>query len=134
MISFLSLVIWALIFVVTVEYVLVIMRANNKGEGGTLALTALAIDCVKMPIARWFVLAAGLIGASLFYGDSVITPAISVLSAIEGIMATVTSLALIVMMKQLKWPALVTVPLFAVFLIIDLGFFTANLAKFYDGG
>jgi KUP system potassium uptake protein len=84
-ISILSLMIWALIFVVTIKYVLVIMRANNKGEGGTLALTALAMDCVKSPLARWFVLAAGLIGASLFYGDSVITPAISVLSAIEGI-------------------------------------------------
>lgn len=81
----LSLMIWSLLVVITFKYVLVIMRANNKGEGGTLALTALAVNCCEHPHARWIVLSVGLLGASLFYGDCVITPAISVLSAIEGI-------------------------------------------------
>lgn len=83
--AILSLMIWSLLVVITFKYVLVIMRANNKGEGGTLALTALAVNCVESNSARWLVLSVGLIGASLFYGDCVITPAISVLSAIEGI-------------------------------------------------
>jgi KUP system potassium uptake protein len=83
--AILSLMIWSLLLVVTLKYVFVIMKASNKGEGGTLALTALALSCVEGKITRWFVLIAGLIGASLFYGDSVITPAISVLSAMEGI-------------------------------------------------
>jgi KUP system potassium uptake protein len=83
--AILSLMIWSLLVVITFKYVLVIMRANNKGEGGTLALTALAANCVESNSARWLVLSVGLIGASLFYGDCVITPAISVLSAIEGI-------------------------------------------------
>jgi len=61
------------------------MRADNKGEGGTFALTALALDYVKAPWVRMLVLGAGLFGAALFYGDCVITPAISVLSAIEGL-------------------------------------------------
>ena len=64
---------------------MLIMRANNKGEGGTFAITALALECVKRPTARTIVLGLGLIGAALFYGDCVITPAISVLSAIEGL-------------------------------------------------
>ena len=83
--AILSLMIWSLLIVVTLKYVFVIMKASNKGEGGTLALTALALSCVESKAGRWFVLTAGLIGASLFYGDSVITPAISVLSAMEGL-------------------------------------------------
>ena len=83
--AILSLMIWSLLLVVTLKYVLVIMRADNRGEGGTLALTALALDCVHGKTMRWIILCAGLIGASLFYGDSVITPAISVLSAMEGL-------------------------------------------------
>ena len=79
----LSLVLWALILVVTVKYVLFIMRADNRGEGGVLALMALA---EKTRGGRsWLVLGAGLFGASLFFGDGVITPAISVLSAVEGL-------------------------------------------------
>lgn len=83
--AILSLMIWSLLLVVTLKYVMVIMQANNKGEGGTLALTALALSCVEGKTARWIVMSIGLVGASLFYGDSVITPAISVLSAIEGL-------------------------------------------------
>ena len=79
----LSLVLWALILVVTVKYVLFIMRADNRGEGGVLALEALAEKAQGR--RSWFVLGAGLFGAALFFGDGVITPAISVLSAVEGL-------------------------------------------------
>jgi KUP system potassium uptake protein len=80
----LSLIAWALILVVTVKYVVVILRADNKGEGGVLALAALAQRATS---GRWraAALMAGLLGAALFYGDGVLTPAISVLSAVEGL-------------------------------------------------
>jgi KUP system potassium uptake protein len=82
----LSLIAWSLITVVTLKYVSVIMRADNRGEGGILALTALALRSVSgNSKLHWWILAAGLLGASLFYGDGVITPAISVLSAVEGL-------------------------------------------------
>ena len=82
----LSLIAWALILVVTVKYVLVIMRANNRGEGGVLALTALALRTTAPRERRYYwIMAAGLVGAALFYGDAIITPAISVLSAVEGL-------------------------------------------------
>src|SRR5215475_14256112 len=82
----LSLISWALFLVVTVKYVLVVMRADNRGEGGILALTALALRATA-PHGRWHtaLVIAGLVGAALFYGDGVITPAISVLSAVEGL-------------------------------------------------
>ena len=81
----LSLVFWALIIVVTLKYVLLIMRADNKGEGGILALMALAQRGVTAPRARWLVALIGIAGACLFFGDGIITPAISVLSAVEGL-------------------------------------------------
>jgi KUP system potassium uptake protein len=82
----LSLITWALMLVVTLKYVCVIMRADNRGEGGILALTALALRSAASGTRfHWWILAAGLLGAALFYGDGVITPAISVLSAIEGL-------------------------------------------------
>jgi KUP system potassium uptake protein len=82
----LSLIAWALILVVTLKYVAVIMRIDNRGEGGILALTALALRASsRKPWIRRWILWAGLLGASLFYGDGVITPAISVLSAVEGL-------------------------------------------------
>ncbi len=79
----LSLVFWALIIIVTVKYVLVLLRADNNGEGGTLALTALAFTALgrRTPL----VLALGIVGASMFYGSTLITPALSVLSAVEGL-------------------------------------------------
>src|SRR4051812_42510624 len=79
----LSLILWALIVVVTVKYVLILLRADNNGEGGTLSLTALAARALgrRTPL----VLLLGVIGAAMFLGDSVITPAISVLSAMEGL-------------------------------------------------
>jgi KUP system potassium uptake protein len=82
----LSLITWSLIVIVTLKYVTVIMRADNRGEGGILALTALALRVPRAgTVVHWWILAAGLLGASLFYGDGVITPAISVLSAVEGL-------------------------------------------------
>ncbi|HEY3886948.1 MAG TPA: potassium transporter Kup [Caulobacteraceae bacterium] len=78
-----SLALWALILVVTVKYVLFLMRADNKGEGGTLALMALAQSAIGRRTTLVFML--GVTGAALFYGDSIITPAISVLSAVEGL-------------------------------------------------
>jgi KUP system potassium uptake protein len=81
-----SLIVWALLLVVTVKYVFVIMRADNRGEGGLLALTALALrNTPARSRRRFWIMAAGLVGAALFYGDGVITPAISVLSAVEGL-------------------------------------------------
>jgi KUP system potassium uptake protein len=85
-----SLIVWALMLVVTVKYVLVIMRAGNRGEGGLLALTGLVLRSTSSPGRRYFwIMAAGMVGGALFYGDGAITPAISVLSAVEGLkMAT----------------------------------------------
>ena len=79
----LSLILWALIVTVTLKYVLILLRADNNGEGGTLSLTALASRALGRRTA--FVLVVGVIGAAMFLGDSVITPAISVLSAVEGL-------------------------------------------------
>ncbi|CAA9892248.1 potassium transporter [Candidatus Methylobacter favarea] len=82
----LSLVFWALTLVVTAKYAIFIMRADNKGEGGIMALMVLALQSSKdKPVRRRFILTIGLLGAALFYGDVVITPAISVLSAVEGL-------------------------------------------------
>ncbi len=78
-----SLALWALILVVTVKYVLFLMRADNNGEGGVLSLMALAQRAVGRRTQTIFIL--GLCGAALFYGDAVITPSISVLSAVEGL-------------------------------------------------
>ena len=82
----LSLIVWALLLIVMVKYVVVIMRADNRGEGGLLALTALVLRRTRRDRRRFlWIMAAGLVGAALFYGDGVITPAISVLSAVEGL-------------------------------------------------
>ncbi|HGY9626880.1 TPA: potassium transporter Kup [Pseudomonas putida] len=81
----LALIFWSLVWVVSVKYVIFILRADNQGEGGTMALTALARRAVApYPRLRMVMVGCGLIGASLFYGDSMITPAVSVLSAVEG--------------------------------------------------
>src|SRR5580765_729149 len=80
----LSLIVWALVIVVAIKYVLLIMRADNRGEGGILALLALALEAAKSERARWGLAMLAIAGAALFFGDSMITPAISVLSALEG--------------------------------------------------
>jgi len=82
----LSLIFWSLALVVTTKYAIFIMRADNDGEGGIMALLALALKTAKQdPRKAGFIITTGLIGAVLFYGDSIITPAISVLSAVEGL-------------------------------------------------
>jgi KUP system potassium uptake protein len=81
-----STIFWALMVVVSLKYVLLIMRADNKGEGGIMALIALAQTAIRQhPEWRIPLLLIGVFGASLFYGDAVLTPAITVLSAIEGL-------------------------------------------------
>jgi KUP system potassium uptake protein len=81
-----SVIFWGLMMVVTLKYILLILRADNRGEGGIMALTALAAKAAgKTPRSRTVLLLMGVFGAALFYGDSVITPAISVLSAVEGL-------------------------------------------------
>jgi KUP system potassium uptake protein len=80
----LSILFWLVMIVVSIKYVILVLRADNKGEGGVLALMELAIRNIK-PGHRPILLVLGIFGACLFYGDSVITPAISVLSALEGI-------------------------------------------------
>ncbi len=79
----LSLILWALILIVTLKYVVVLLRADNHGEGGTLSLMALAQQALGKK--NRVILLLGIVGASLFYGDAVITPAISVISAVEGL-------------------------------------------------
>ena len=82
----LSLLIWSLIVVVSIKYVLFVMRADNKGEGGILALTALVMRKREPQVTKAGLLVAlGIFGTSLLYGDGAITPAISVLSAVEGL-------------------------------------------------
>jgi KUP system potassium uptake protein len=80
-----SLIFWALVLVVCVKYVIFVTRADNRGEGGIMALMALALRGRHRPKHRAVITTLGLIGAALFYGDAVITPAISVLSAAEGL-------------------------------------------------
>ena len=82
----LSVTFWLLVMIVSLKYVVFIMRADNKGEGGIMALMALAQRAARGNVRlRWGIVILGLLGASLFYGDGVITPAISVLSAVEGL-------------------------------------------------
>jgi KUP system potassium uptake protein len=81
----LSLVFWTVMLLVTVKYVIIIMRADNHGEGGSLALLALVTELTKGYRVHYPLMLLGVIAAALFYGDSMITPAISVLSAVEGL-------------------------------------------------
>src|SRR5512143_64660 len=90
----LSLVFWSLVLIVAVKYAGFIMRADNRGEGGIMALSALAQRTMRdNPRARRVIMILGLFGASLFFGDGVITPAISVLSAVEGMEVAAPQLA-----------------------------------------
>src|SRR5688572_21591644 len=79
----LSMIVWALIIIVTLKYVVILLRADNNGEGGTLSLTALAFRAMGRRTTP--VLILGMVGAAMFYGSSFITPALSVMSAIEGL-------------------------------------------------
>src|SRR5262245_35380857 len=81
-----SAIFWILMVVVSLKYVMLVLRADNRGEGGIMALLALANESVRAhPQWRAPLLALGVAGAALFYGDAVLTPAISVLSAVEGL-------------------------------------------------
>jgi len=118
-----STIFWALMLVVTLKYVLLILRADNRGEGGGLALTALASEAVRdRPRLRSALLLLGVAGATLFYGDSVITPAISVLGAMEGLTLVEPELG--------RWvlPLTVTI-LVALFLVQRFG--TAAVGRFF---
>jgi KUP system potassium uptake protein len=82
----LSLVFWSLVVIVTLKYVALIMRADNRGEGGILALTALVAQGLdRQNRLRWWLVGFGIFGAAMFFGDAMITPAISVLGAVEGL-------------------------------------------------
>jgi len=81
----LSLIFWALVLVVSAKYVIFITRADNRGEGGIMALTSLVLRAVPPGRKAWLLSGLGVFGAALFYGDGMITPAISVLSAVEGL-------------------------------------------------
>ena len=82
----LSLIVWSMVWVITVKYLSVMMRADNNGEGGILALLALALrETGEKARLRWTIIGIGMFGAAMFYGDSMITPAISVLGAMEGL-------------------------------------------------
>jgi KUP system potassium uptake protein len=81
----LSLIFWALVIIISIKYVAFVMRADNKGEGGILALSALVRPPHETSKRYWTLMVIGLFGAALFYGDGMITPAISVLSAVEGL-------------------------------------------------
>jgi len=82
----LSVIFWALVVIVTLKYIVLIMRADNRGEGGILALTALVSRGIPRGQARrWWLVGLGIFGAAMFYGDGMITPAITVLGAVEGL-------------------------------------------------
>ncbi|HEX5338413.1 MAG TPA: potassium transporter Kup [Gallionella sp.] len=81
----LSVMFWTIMLLVSLKYVIVIMRADNRGEGGSMALLSLVSELTaQRPKTKWFITALGVFAAALFYGDGMITPAISVLSAVEG--------------------------------------------------
>jgi KUP system potassium uptake protein len=116
----LSLIVWALIFIVTVKYVLILLRADNNGEGGTLALMALANRTLGGKSA--IIVMLGMISAALFYGDAMITPALSVLAAVEGLEVIAPAL------EQYVVPLAVLI-LFALFAVQSHG--TARVASFF---
>ena len=116
----LSLIIWALILIVTVKYVMILLRADNNGEGGTLALMALAQRALGGN--SFTIMLLGMISAALFYGDAMITPALSVLSAVEGLEVITPALARYVV-------PLSVVILFALFAVQSRG--TARVATFF---
>ena len=116
----LSLIVWALILIVSIKYVTILLRANNNGEGGTLALMALAQRALKG--RALIVVALGMISAALFYGDAMITPALSVLSAVEGLEVMTPALSAYVV-------PLAVLILFALFAVQSRG--TARVASFF---
>jgi KUP system potassium uptake protein len=94
LLGIISLIFWGLTMIVSLKYVTLVLRADNRGEGGIMALMALALNSVTKAAPRWHypLMLLGVFGATMFYGDSVITPAISVLGAIEGLEVAATGL------------------------------------------
>ncbi len=118
-----SLIVWGLIVIVSLKYVTLVLRASNRGEGGVMALTALGLESVSKNSRLYFPLTVlGLVGASLFYGDGVITPAMTVLSAMEGIEVATPTL------KPFVVP-LTLVVLIGLYSVQSKG--TAGIAKFF---
>lgn len=119
----LSIFFWTLTVIVSLKYVILVLRADNNGEGGLIAMLALASQAVKdKPRLRKVLLAVGIFGTSLFYGDGVITPAISVLSAVEGLEVVSPHF------KQYVIP-LTLVVLFCLFAVQKRG--TSGIGKFF---
>ncbi len=119
----LSIFFWTLTVIVSIKYVMLVLRADNHGEGGTAALLALASHAVKdKPVLRRRLLIVGMFGAALFYGDGVITPAISVLSAVEGLEVVSPTFTKYVV-------PLTLVILFGLFLVQKRG--TGGIGKFF---
>lgn len=118
-----SLILWGLIFIVSLKYVTLVLRANNRGEGGIMALAALTLESVGKNSKMYFPLVIlGVIGASLFYGDGVVTPAMTVLSAIEGIKVATPAL------KPFVVPITLVI-LIALYAVQSRG--TATIGKFF---
>ncbi len=119
----LSIVFWTLTVIVSLKYVTLVLRADNKGEGGLVAMLALASQSVKdKPVLRKWLLLVGIFGTCLFYGDGVITPAISVLSAVEGLEVISPTF------KKMVIP-LTLIILFGLFAVQKRG--TAGIGKFF---
>jgi len=116
----LSLIVWTMLLIVTLKYVLVLLYADNNGEGGTFALMALGQAAAKR--GSWLILSLGVMGAAFFYGDAVITPAISVLSAVEGLKLVAPQMDVVVL------PATVII-LVALFAVQSRG--TQKVARFF---
>ena len=106
----LSVIFWTLMIVVTLKYVTLIMSADNRGEGGIMALTALVGRGLHDRRSRWWLVGLGIFGAAMFYGDGMITPAISVLSAVEGLEVMTPALKLYVVPATL----LILIALFSI--------------------
>jgi len=118
-----SLILWGLMLIISLKYVTLVLRADNRGEGGIMALSALAMSSVaNRPRWHYLVMVLGMMGAGLFYGDGVITPAISVLSAIEGLEVATPAL------KPYVIPVTLTV-LVALYSLQQKG--TAGIGKFF---
>jgi KUP system potassium uptake protein len=129
----LSLMTWTLLLIVTLKYVLVLLNADNKGEGGTFALMALGQSVAKRSAP--LILVLGVVGAAFFYGDAVITPAISVLSAVEGLKLAAPQLERIA--PEVEWAALLEMMILPVTVAILVVLFavqsrgTAKVAQFF---
>jgi len=129
----LSLMTWTLLLIVTLKYVLVLLNADNKGEGGTFALMALGQSVANRSAP--LILVLGVAGAAFFYGDAVITPAISVLSAVEGLKLAAPQLKEI--LPQFEWSRLLELAVLPITIAILVGLFavqsrgTAKVAQFF---